>query len=189
MQKSNKKIRNATACKKDHITFKSQLEKSVYNTLQQFGFNPQYEPETHVLWDGFIPITPFYDKESDTQQKKRLEDGDTNKSKVLVLKTGKITGIRYTPDFYFRYGKLDVYIETKGFENDVFYIKKKMFRYFLDQRFITTGQHSIFFEIYTKKQLLQAIQTIKDYEESIEQSEGTSIYSTREGCKTSKEVS
>lgn len=186
---SNKKIRNATACKTGNITFKSQLEKSVYNTLQQSGFDPQYEPETHVLWDGFIPITPFYDKESDTQQKKRLEDGDTNKSKILVPKIGKITGIRYTPDFYFRYGKLDVYIETKGFENDVFYIKKKMFRYFLDQRFNSTGQHSIFFEIYTKKQLLQAIQIIKDYEESIEQSKGTSTDSTREGCKASKEVS
>ena len=167
---SNKKIRNATACKTGNITFKSQLEKSVYNTLQQSGFDPQYEPETYVLWDGFMPITPFYDKESDTQQKKRLEEGNTNKSKILVPKTGKITGIRYTPDFYFRYEKLDVYIETKGFENDVFYIKKKMFRHFLDQRFNSTGQHSIFFEIYTKKQLLQAIQIIKDYEESIEES-------------------
>lgn len=167
---SNKKIRNATACKTGNITFKSQLEKSVYNTLQQSGFNPQYEPETYVLWDGFTPITPFYDKESDTQQKKRLEEGNTSKSKILVPKTGKITGIRYTPDFYFRYGNLDVYIETKGFENDVFYIKKKMFRHFLDQRFNSTGQHSIFFEIYTKKQLLQAIQIIKDYEESIEES-------------------
>lgn len=161
----------------------------MYNTLQQSGFDPQYEPETHVLWDGFVPITPFYDKESDTQQRKRLEDGDTNKSKILVPKTGKITGIRYTPDFYFRYGKLDVYIETKGFENDVFYIKKKMFRYFLDQRFNSTGQHSIFFEIYTKKQLLQAIQIIKDYEESIEENRGANFDSAREGCKASKGVS
>lgn len=165
----NKKIRNATTCKTNNITFKSQLEKSVYNTLQQSGFNPQYEPETYTLWDGFTPITPFYDKESDVQHSKRLDSGDKNKSKILVLKTGKITGIRYTPDFYFKYKKLDVYIETKGFENDVFYIKKKMFRYFLDQKFNSTGQHSIFFEIYTKKQLLQAIQIIKDYGESIEE--------------------
>lgn len=166
---SNKKIRNATACNTGNITFKSQLEKNIYNTLQQLGFNPQYEPETHMLWEGFNPVTPFYDKESDTQQKKRIDNGDNTKSKILVLKTGKITGVRYTPDFYFKYGKLDVYIEAKGIENDVFYIKKKMFRYFLDNKFNTTGQHSIFFEIYTKKQLLQAIQIIKDYEESIEE--------------------
>lgn len=175
---NNKKIRNATICSTGNITFKSQLEKSVYNTLQQSGFDPQYEPKTYVLWDGFIPITPFYDKESNTQQRKRLKDGDTNKSKILVQKIGKITGIRYTPDFYFRYGKLDVYIETKGFENDVFYIKKKMFRHFLDQRFNSTGQHSIFFEIYTKKQILQAIQIIKDYEKSIEENRGIGTSST-----------
>lgn len=178
MQRSNKKIRNATVCKTDNLTFKSQLEKSVYNTLQQLGFNPQYEPETHILWDGFTPITPFYDKESDTQQRKRLDNGDTNKGKILVPKTGNITGIRYTPDFYFRYGKLDVYIEAKGIENDVFYIKKKMFRYLLDKKFNSTGQHSIFFEIYNKKQLLQAIQIVKDYEESIEENKGADSIST-----------
>lgn len=182
MQRRNKKIRNATVCQTGNLTFKSQLEKSVYNTLQQLGFNPQYEPETHTLWDGFDPVTPFYDKESDTQQKKRLEDGDKNKSKILVHKKGKITGIRYTPDFYFKYGKLDVYIETKGFENDVFYIKKKMFRYFLDKRYNDTGQHSIFFEIYTKKQLLQAIEITKNYEEPIRKNEEVDINPPWKGC-------
>lgn len=175
---NNKKIRNATICKTGNITFKSQLEKSIYNTLQQLGFNPQYEPKTFVLWDSFIPITPFYDKESDTQQKRRIENGDTNKSKSLVLKTGKIVGIRYTPDFYFKYKDLDVYIEAKGIENDVFYIKKKLFRYFLDQKLNSTGQHSIFFEIYTKKQLLQAIKIIENYEKPVEESEGTNNSST-----------
>ena len=189
MKKTNKKIKNAQVCQSDNLLFKSQLEKSVYSTLQQLGFNPKYEPETHTLWKGFDPITPFYDKETDTQHKKRLEKGDTNKSKILVHKEGKITGIRYTPDFYFRYKNLDVYIETKGFENDVFYIKKKMFRHFLDERFLATGQHSIFFEIYTKKQLLQSIQIIKDYGKSIEESGGISSYPSRERCQDSKEVS
>ena len=114
MPKSNKKIRNATECKSGNLTFKSQLEKSVYNTLVEQGFNPQYEPRTYELCGGFMPLTPFYDKETDTQQAKRIEGGDTVKNRMLVLKTGKIVGIRYTPDFYFRYGKLDVYIEAKG---------------------------------------------------------------------------
>ena len=86
---------------------------------------------------------------------------------MLVLKTGKIVGIRYTPDFYFRYGKLDVYIEAKGIENDVFYIKKKLFIKYLDDWFIKTNQPSIYFEIYTKKQLLQAIEIIKKYEPTL----------------------
>lgn len=167
MQKSNKKIRNATVCQAGNLTFKSQLEKSIYNTLQDLGFNPKYEPYTFTLWDGFDPITPFFDRESDKQQEKRVAEGDKNKSKILVHKTGKITGIRYTPDFYFQYRGIDVYIEAKGLENDVFYIKKKMFRYFLDKTYKDTKQNSIFFEVYTKKQLLQAIEILKNYEKSI----------------------
>lgn len=165
----NKKIRNATVCQKGNITFKSQLEKTVYNTLQQSGFDPQYEPRTFTLWDGFIPKTPFYDKESDSQMNKRIEGGDSTKYRLLIKKEGKIVGIRYTPDFYIKYGDLDVFIEAKGVENDVFYIKKKLFRNYLDKVFESTGQHSIFFEIYTKKQLLQAIKIIKEYEKSIKE--------------------
>lgn len=165
MQKENKKIRNATVCKTGNITFKSQLEKSIYSTLKQEGFNVQYEPVTHELWESFIPITPFYDKETTTQQEKRVSGGDKIKSKILVPKEGKVIGIRYTPDFYFKYKNLDVYIEAKGIENDVFYIKKKLFRKYLDNKLLLDKQHSIFFEIYTKKQLLQAIEIIKNYEQ------------------------
>lgn len=163
---NNKKIRNATTCKTGNITFKSQLEKSIYNTLQQLGFNPQYEPKTFVLWDGFTPITPFYDKESDTQQKRRIENGDTNKSKSLILKTGKIVGIRYTPDFYFKYKDINIYIEAKGVENDVFYIKKKLFIKYLDDMYIKNKEKSMYFEVYSNKQMLQAINIIKEYAEN-----------------------
>lgn len=170
----NKKIRNATICKVGNISFKSQLEKSVYNTLQQSGFDPQYEPETHTLWNGFTPVIPFYDIETDRQRERRLSEGSTEKSKILVLKKEKVVGIRYTPDFYFKYKNIDVYIEAKGKENDVYYIKKKLFRHLLEQKFNVTGQHSIFFEVYSKKQLLQAVQIIKDYAELIEREDKTS---------------
>lgn len=160
----NKKIRNATQSSLGNLTFKSQLEKSIYNTLLQQGFAPQYEPITFTLWDGFTPITPYYDKETDKQKIKRLSDGiNTCPSKILIQKVGKVVGIRYTPDFYFNYNGLDVYIEAKGIENDVFYIKKKMFIKYLDDILVNTGRRSIYFEVYTKKQLLQAIEIIKDY--------------------------
>lgn len=162
----NKKIRNATQSSSKGITFKSQLEKSLYNTLLQQGFEPQYEPTTFTLWEGFEPITPYYDKETDKQKIKRLSDGiDTRTSKILIQKTGKIVGIRYTPDFYFKYKDLNVYIEAKGIENDVFYIKKKMFIKYLDNLCIEKGERSIYFEVYTKKQLLQAVEIIKSYEQ------------------------
>lgn len=163
---ANKKIRNATQSSSKGITFKSQLEKSIYNTLLQQGFEPQYEPTTFTLWEGFEPITPYYDKETDKQKIKRLSDGiDTRASKILIQKTGKIVGIRYTPDFYFKYKDLNVYIEAKGIENDVFYIKKKMFIKYLDNLCIEKGERSIYFEVYTKKQLLQAVEIIKSYEQ------------------------
>lgn len=160
----NKKIRNATQSSLGKMTFKSQLEKSIYNTLLQQGFTPQYEPITFTLWDGFTPITPYYDKETDKQKIKRISEGvNTCPSKILIQKVGKVVGIRYTPDFYFNYNGLDVYIEAKGIENDIFYIKKKMFIKYLDNVLVNTGRKSIYFEVYTKKQLLQAIEIIKDY--------------------------
>lgn len=161
----NKKIRNATHSAARGITFKSQLEKSIYNTLLQHGFEPQYEPKTFILWEGFTPITPYYDKETDKQNQKRSEFLGKKVSKILVLKQNKIVGIRYTPDFYFNYRGLNVYIEAKGIENDVFYIKKKLFIKYLDNQLIEKGEKSIYFEVYTKRQLLQAIEIIKNYEQ------------------------
>lgn len=159
MKSGNKKIRNATGCNKGNLVFKSQLEKTFYNCLIEQGFNPQYEPTTYTLIEGFKSRTPFYDKETDRQYKKRKESGD-NSAKKLVEKSNSIQGIRYTPDFYFKYKDLNVYIEAKGIENDVFYIKKKLFRRYLDAQ----PEKSIYFEIYTKKQLLQAVEIIKNYE-------------------------
>lgn len=157
----NKKVINATVVKDGVITFKSKLEKSIFDTLSQHGFNPEYEPTTFVLIPSFVTNTPFYDKETDKQFKKRKESGDKT-AKMLVKKNPNIQSIKYTPDFYFKYKNLNVYIEGKGRENDVFYIKKKLFLRLLD----TFDEPSIYFEVYTKKQLLQAIDIIKSYEQT-----------------------
>ena len=77
---------------------------------------------------------------------------------LLKLKSKKIIDITYTPDFVFTYKGFLVIIEAKGMENDRFYLKKKMFRKWLEDN----HPKSIYFEIYTKKQLLQAINIIKD---------------------------
>lgn len=165
----NKKIRNATVSKVKGITFKSQTEKMVYKTLLENNIEPEYEKHTFLLWEGFTPITPFYDQETDKQQEKRnlAENPDKASPKKLVLKSEKVIGIRYTPDFHFTVGEVDIWIEVKGIENDVFYIKKKLFRKFLDDRFEAEGKRSMFFEIYTKRQLLQALEIINNYVESI----------------------
>lgn len=160
---ANKKIRNATVCTSKSITFKSVLEKSCFTCLEEQGFSPQYEPRKFIIFPSFVPITPFYDKETDMQQKKRIELLGKQSGKELRLCNGLIQPITYTPDIYIRYNDLDIWIECKGFTNDVFPYKKKMFRKLLDDIYIKTGQESIYFEIYTKKQLLQAIEIIKSY--------------------------
>lgn len=162
---ANKKIRNATACTSKNITFKSVLEKSCFTCLEEQGFSPQYEPKKFIIFPSFTPITPFYDKETDVQQKKRIELLGKQSGKELRLCNGLIQPITYTPDIYIRHNDLDIWIECKGFTNDVFPYKKKMFRKLLDDIYIKTGQKSIYFEIYTKKQLLQAIEIIKSYEQ------------------------
>lgn len=140
----NKKIKNASPLEYDGISFKSKLEKMIYQTLKEQGFPVEYEPHKFVLWQGFRPTVPFYDKDKYTR--------------MLKLESKKIIDITYTPDFVFTYNGFLVIIEAKGMENDCFYLKKKMFRKWLEDN----HPKSIYFEIYTKKQLLQAISIIQN---------------------------
>ena len=162
---ANKKIRNATQSISGGITFKSKLERSVYNTLLEQGFEPKYEPITFVIWEGFRPTIPYYDRETNYQRDVRLAASGGSSAKMLVRKKARILNVQYTPDFYFKYNDLNVYIEAKGIENDVFYLKKKMFIKYLDDLYLEKGERSIYFEVYTRKQLLQAIEIIKNYEQ------------------------
>ena len=66
----------------------------------------------------------------------------------------------------YKYKDIDIWIEAKGIENDVFYIKKKLFIKYLDNLFEETGQKSMYFEVYTKRHLLQALSIIQEYENS-----------------------
>lgn len=164
--KSNKKIRNATITKQGNITFKSNLEKIIYNTLVEQGFtNVLYEPKKITLVDFKDSITPFYDKETNVQHAKRVEELGKPSPKLLIKKRNGILPITYTPDFYIRYKNVDVWIEAKGMENDCYYLKKKLFRKYLDEHTDWTVNKSIFFEVYSKKQLLQAIEIFKNYAE------------------------
>lgn len=142
-QSENKKIKNASPLEFDGIFFKSKLEKMIYQTLRENSLPVEYEPRKFIVWEGFRPTVPFYNKDKTTR--------------MLKLEKKKIISISYTPDFVFRYNDCLIIIEAKGMENDRFYLKKKMFRKWLENN----EPKSIYFEIYTKKQLLQAIDIIK----------------------------
>jgi UDP-N-acetylglucosamine:LPS N-acetylglucosamine transferase len=62
------------------------------------------------------------------------------------------------PSMGIPYEGIEIYVEAKGFANDTFPIKKKMFRKYLE------GKNAMYFEVYSKKQVLQMINIIKSYD-------------------------
>lgn len=141
-KQENRKVKNAHPLEYEGILFKSQLEKMTFITLKEAGFPVEYEPQKIVVFKGFKPTTPFYDKNKATR--------------MLKLQMNKLIDITYTPDFMFEYNNHLIIIEAKGFTNDTFPIKKKLFRAWLENH-----PESIYFEVYSKKQVLQAIEIIK----------------------------
>lgn len=145
----NKKVKNATIVEYNGIYFKSKLELAVYKELVQAGFEPKYEQRTFILWRGFRPTIPFY-----TRKEKKA------KSEV-ILNMSKLRDMTYTPDFTFNYNGRLIIIEVKGKENDTYPIKRKLFRQALED---FPYEHPLFFEVFSKDQLLKAIKIIKSYE-------------------------
>ena len=145
----NKKIKNATSTEFNGIKFKSKSEVMVYKTLLQEGFKPNYEPTKYIIWEGFKPSVLTY---------------KPDKSGELVIQNKKLIDITYTPDFLFVApdNKTLVILEVKGFCNDLYPVKEKMFRKFLEKLSENYNQPVIFFQIKTKKQLLQAIKIINE---------------------------
>lgn len=143
----NKKVKNATVIEYNGIEFKSKLEVTFYKMLLLAGFKPQYEKRTYLLSEGFKPTIPFYTKDK--------------KLKLLKLDMKKLRDMTYTPDFTFNYNGRLIIIEAKGKENDTYPLKRKLFREVLEH---CTDDNPLFFEIFTQKQLLQAIEIIKSYE-------------------------
>lgn len=143
----NKKIKNATKKEYNGIQFKSLLEVMVYKTLLQKGFEPHYEASKYPIWKGFKPEIPCY---------------KPNKQGILELQNNKIIDITYTPDFIFMApdDKTVIIMEIKGFQNDTYPLKEKMFRGYLENLLHTYKQPTIFFQIKNKSQLLEAIDII-----------------------------
>lgn len=145
----NQKIRNATPTEFEGISFKSQTEKSIFRYLVKQGFNPSYESETFVCVEGFTPTVPFFTRRK--LPKRSIYKG--------CFEMSKIREITYTPDITFMIEDLKVIIEVKGFENDVFPLKRKLFRKYLE----TVDYPVIYAEIFTIKQLREFLSYLKDY--------------------------
>lgn len=143
----NKKIKNATPVSSEGIAFKSKAEQYAYRWLTELGFKPLYEPEKFVISEGFYPEVLFIDR------KKKNGSWATNINRKKVLQA------TYTPDFIFMYEGVKVIVEVKGIENDVFPLKKKLFRKHLE----TLDYPVVYIEAFSKRQLMEAIDIMKNY--------------------------
>lgn len=147
---TNRKIKNATPTEYNGIQFKSKTEVMVYKTLLQYGFKPYYEPTKYGVWRGFKPTVPTY---------------KPDKTGQLKLEDKKIIDITYTPDFIFMApdNKTVIIMEAKGgFLNDTYPIKEKLFRGYLEDLLKKSNQPTMFFQVRSKSQVIQAINIIKE---------------------------
>lgn len=168
---ANKKVKNATEIVFDGIKFKSKLELAFYKILTQAGLNPQYERKTYLLWEGCKPTVPFYTRDK--------------KTKLLKLDDVKLRNMTYTPDFTFDYNGRLIIVEAKGKENDTYPLKRKLFRGLLEG---CTHDNPLFFEVFTQKQLLQAIEIIKSYEPINKEDRGIVATPAAEGCEACRQT-
>lgn len=141
---SNRRILNAEPLEYNNIQFKSKLEVMVYSTLLQEGFEVKYEPYRFDIFTGFKPTVPFYEV--------------SKKTRLLENNSKKLINITYTPDFIIEIGDYTFIIEAKGLANDVFPIKKKLFRGWLESQ----DKQYVYFEVKNKRHVLQTSKIIRE---------------------------
>lgn len=138
----NRKIQNAHPNRYKGIDFKSTTETRIFKALIAAGINPDYEAHTFVLSPRMRPTVPFYNR---------------TKEKGFHFISEPISPITYTPDFTFTLNGIFVIIEVKGFENDVFPVKRNLFRKYLE----TVDYPVMYFEVRNKRELMQSLDVVK----------------------------
>jgi len=137
----NKKIKGAQKVKIDGHEFKSRLEMHTYLLMKEAKLPFGYENETFVLMKGNVTDV------------KTIVDGK-------FKRFNKMRDITYTPDFIVNTEFSKWFIDVKGFPNDVYPLKKKMFLTYLSQGI--HGKHYYFIEPHTLKEVREMINLIID---------------------------
>ena len=133
-------MRNARRKQVDGINFRSLLEAFCYQKLKDAGIRCEYETKKFVLLEGF-----HYNAT-------RLEDN--GKTGYNDKQKHKVRDITYTPDFLDPKGKW--IIECKGYANERFPLKWKMFMKQLNEQ----DDPPALFVPRNQKQVLQTIEMI-----------------------------
>lgn len=145
--KANRKIKNAIPVTEDGIEFKSKLEWYCYKTCKEKGLILSYEPTKFVfLQSAKLSKVIIY---SHSKTLKRL--------KLLP----SVRELSYTPDFYLFYNNAHIYIDTKGYPNDAYPIKRKLFINLLENS-NNDNLKIYFFEPSCRKEIDECINLIKN---------------------------
>lgn len=148
--RANKKIINATPNQLDSIEFKSRSEALCYKKLRESGFSPKYEEESFVLFNTY--------KLRDSSLLVFIGDA---KSKNLERFDKTLRKSIYTPDFTFDFNDYHIIIEVKGYPNDIYPFKRKIFLTNLGRGLYNIQHPVVFIEVHSTKELMQAIEIIK----------------------------
>jgi hypothetical protein len=136
---SRVKVKNVQKPKFDGINFQSKLEMHCYKKLKEEKIPIEYEGTTFTIFPATIYPQACY-------------EGTTKK---LYNKGSKIRPITYTPDFIDPNGKF--IIETKGYANESFPLRWKLFKKHLKDN----NHHYVLFMPRNKKQVDEVIELIK----------------------------
>ena len=154
--KTNKKVKNANEIVYDNIIFKSNLELFCYKLLKAEKINFKYNEETCTLYQGCnLKKVIYYYSDKKNKNLKCIKD------KKSGLRES-IRPITYTPDFCIeimtKSGIIAIFIETKGFSNDVYPYKRKLFFDAMERQ--VYHEKVYFFEPRNKIQVVNAIDII-----------------------------
>ena len=150
----NRKIRNTTPLIYKGIKYKSILEVSCVKELEKAGLNFRYEKEKFNIIEGFTPALHFYQSVQKGLVKQDKKNGD-----CIAMKP-----ISYTPDFWYGDDHVLIFIETKGYKNDVYPYKRKLFfRHMSEYKLRYKENMEIyFFELKNVRDIKESINIIKD---------------------------
>ena len=138
-RRTRSKVKNVKKQTYKGITFQSKLELYCYKTLNSFKIPVDYEKTTFTIFDALVYPQACYE----------------GTKKKLYNKGSKIRAITYTPDFVDPEGKW--IIETKGYANESFPLRWKLFKKHLKD----TKQQYVLFMPRNKAQVDEVVELIK----------------------------
>lgn len=141
-KQTNKKVLNATETIVDGIKYRSKLESYAASRLKEAGIEVTYEEHVFTLMEKFEFEGEIY------------EPHKVKNKKQFVQVSNNVRAITYTPDFVNLEKKF--IIEVKGYANDVFPIKWKLFKDSIKNQGYTLFLPS------TQQQVKEMVQIIKD---------------------------